>query len=102
MSSGAARAVCVFCGAKSGNDPRWVNAAFDFGRALAARPPLVLADEPTGSLDESSSDVVLELLLQLVGEAGSSLLLVTHSARLAARLEHSLYLHLGQVAAAQT
>ena len=37
MSSGAARAVCVFCGAKSGNDPRWVNAAFDFGLALAAR-----------------------------------------------------------------
>ena len=71
------------------------------GRALAARPLLVLADEPTGSLDESSSDVVLELLLQLVGEAGSSLLLVTHSARLAGRLERSLYLHLGQVAAAQ-
>ncbi len=31
------RAICVFCGAKSGNDPRWVNAAFDLGRALAAR-----------------------------------------------------------------
>jgi putative ABC transport system ATP-binding protein len=71
------------------------------GRALAARPPLVLADEPTGSLDELSSDVVLDLLLQLVGETGSSLLLVTHSARLAARLEHRLYLHLGQVAAEQ-
>ena len=67
------------------------------GRALAARPPLVLADEPTGSLDEASSEAVLELLLQLVGEAGSSLLMVTHSARLAARLSRRLYLHLGRV-----
>ncbi|QKE64138.1 ABC transporter ATP-binding protein [Aquipseudomonas campi] len=71
------------------------------GRALASRPSLVLADEPTGSLDEASSEAVLDLLLQLVGEAGSSLLMVTHSARLAARLERSLYLHLGRVAAAQ-
>ena len=67
------------------------------GRALASRPSLVLADEPTGSLDEASSDTVLKLLLELVGEAGSSLLLVTHSQRLASRLAHSLYLHLGRV-----
>lgn len=67
------------------------------GRALAARPALVLADEPTGSLDEVSSAAVLDLLLQLVDEAGSSLLMVTHSARLASRLAHSLYLHLGRV-----
>ncbi len=69
------------------------------GRALAARPSLVLADEPTGSLDEISSEAVLELLLQLVREAGSSLLMVTHSARLASRLSRSLYLHLGRVQA---
>ena len=67
------------------------------GRALASRPSLVLADEPTGSLDEASSETVLELLLELVGEASSSLLLVTHSGRLAARLAHHLYLHLGRV-----
>ncbi|PWB34110.1 ABC transporter ATP-binding protein [Pseudomonas sp. SDI] len=66
-------------------------------RALAARPALVLADEPTGSLDESSSETVLELLLELVGEAGSSLLMVTHSAHLASRLNRRLNLHLGQV-----
>jgi putative ABC transport system ATP-binding protein len=67
------------------------------GRALAGRPPLVLADEPTGSLDEASSDIVLDLLLELVHEAGASLLMVTHSARLAGRLDRSLTLHLGRV-----
>lgn len=67
------------------------------GRALASRPSLVLADEPTGSLDEASSEAVLDLLLELVGEAGSSLLVVTHSARLAARLSRTLHLHLGRV-----
>ncbi|OZI19164.1 ABC transporter ATP-binding protein [Bordetella genomosp. 9] len=67
------------------------------GRALAGRPPLVLADEPTGSLDEASSDAVLDLLLELVRDAGSALLMVTHSGRLAARLSRQLRLHLGQV-----
>ncbi|WP_083228866.1 ABC transporter ATP-binding protein [Bordetella sp. H567] len=67
------------------------------GRALAGRPSLVLADEPTGSLDEASSDVVLDLLLGLVRDAGSTLLMVTHSARLAARLSRRLTLHLGRV-----
>ena len=67
------------------------------GRALAARPPLVLADEPTGSLDEASGEAVLALLLQLVAEAGSGLLMVTHSARLAARLTRRAYLHHGRI-----
>ncbi|QEI06237.1 ABC transporter ATP-binding protein [Pigmentiphaga aceris] len=69
------------------------------GRALAAKPALVLADEPTGSLDEASSEAVIALLLQLVAEAGSSLLMVTHSALLASRLSRSLHLHLGLVTA---
>ncbi|WDY60303.1 ABC transporter ATP-binding protein [Pseudomonas sp. PSKL.D1] len=69
------------------------------GRALAGRPGLVLADEPTGSLDEASSDEVLALFLQLVQEAGSSVLMVTHSPRLAARLQQRCVLHQGQVAA---
>ncbi|OEC33488.1 putative ABC transport system ATP-binding protein [Pseudomonas cuatrocienegasensis] len=69
------------------------------GRALASRPPLLLADEPTGSLDEASSEAVLALLLQLVGELGCSLLMVTHSERLAARLDRRLVLHHGRVAA---
>lgn len=72
------------------------------GRALAARPMLVLADEPTGSLDEASSDTVLELLLHLVREMSGSLLMVTHSARLASRLACSVTLHLGRVQAGAT
>ncbi|MBV4541768.1 ABC transporter ATP-binding protein [Pseudomonas vlassakiae] len=67
------------------------------GRALASRPALLLADEPTGSLDEASSDEVLALLLQLVGEAGSSVLMVTHSPHLAACLQHRCVLHQGRV-----
>jgi putative ABC transport system ATP-binding protein len=54
------------------------------GRALAPRPGLILADEPTGNLDEASGDAVMALLLELVAQAGASLLLVTHSPRLAA------------------
>ncbi|NER61396.1 ABC transporter ATP-binding protein [Pseudomonas sp. MAFF212428] len=69
------------------------------GRALASRPALVLADEPTGSLDEASSETVLALLLELVKECASSLLMVTHSAHLASRLERGLTLHLGRVRA---
>ncbi|OZI61100.1 ABC transporter ATP-binding protein [Bordetella genomosp. 11] len=69
------------------------------GRALAHRPAFLLADEPTGSLDEASSDAVLDLLLELVRDAGSALLMVTHSARLAARLSRRLTLHLGRVCA---
>lgn len=67
------------------------------GRALAGRPALVLADEPTGSLDEASSDEVLRLMLQLVSEAGSSLLMVTHSRRLAERLQQRCFLRGGRV-----
>ncbi len=56
------------------------------GRALAARPRLILADEPTGNLDEDSGDEALSLMLDLVAASGAALLIVTHSARLAARL----------------
>lgn len=67
------------------------------GRALAARPRLILADEPTGNLDEGSSDEVLQLLLELVREAGAALVMVTHSDRLAQRLDRRLHLSGGQV-----
>lgn len=68
------------------------------GRTLAARPALVLADEPTGNLDEGSADTVLGLMLDLVAETGASLLMVTHSERLAARLPRRLHLRAGQIA----
>lgn len=67
------------------------------GRALAARPALVLADEPTGSLDEATSDQVLELLLQLLAENTTTLLMVTHSQRVAARLQRQVTLRKGRI-----
>ena len=67
------------------------------GRALASRPPLLLADEPTGSLDESTSDEVLDLMLELLADSPSSLLMVTHSPRIAARLAQRVVLHGGRL-----
>lgn len=67
------------------------------GRALALRPPLILADEPTGNLDERTADEVMALLLALVDKAGSSLLMVTHSSRLASRLDQQIMLSNGRV-----
>ncbi len=67
------------------------------GRALASRPPLLLADEPTGNLDEGSADQALALLLELVAETGSSLLMVTHSVRIAGRLDRTLQLERGRL-----
>jgi putative ABC transport system ATP-binding protein len=66
-------------------------------RALANRPDLILADEPTGNLDEATGDAVLDLLLDLVAETGAALMMVTHSSRLAARLDRRLHLSRGQL-----
>ncbi|WP_103255733.1 ABC transporter ATP-binding protein [Tabrizicola aquatica] len=68
------------------------------GRALAGRPGLILADEPTGNLDETTGEAVLALMLGLVAEAGAALLIVTHSDRLAGRLERRLHLRGGRFA----
>jgi len=65
-------------------------------RALAAGPSLILADEPTGNLDEATGDAVLEAMLALVREAGAGLLMVTHSERLAGRLGRRLHLRHGR------
>ena len=66
-------------------------------RTLAARPKLVLADEPTGNLDEDSSDTVLDLLMGGVRDTGAALLMVTHSQRQATKLDRRLHLSHGQV-----
>ena len=68
------------------------------GRALAARPRLILADEPTGNLDEATGSAVIDLMLELVAETGAALLLVTHSRRIAARLDRRLHLRAGLLA----
>ena len=68
------------------------------GRALAPRPALILADEPTGNLDEETGDAVLALMLELVAETGAALLMVTHSERLAGRMERRVHLRAGRLA----
>lgn len=68
------------------------------GRTLAARPKLVLADEPTGNLDEATGDAVLALMLELVVQTGAALLMVTHSTRLAERLDARVHLQAGRIA----
>lgn len=67
-------------------------------RTLAARPALILADEPTGNLDESTADTVMDLMLSLAAETQAALLMVTHSQRLAARMGRRLHLTSGRVA----
>lgn len=64
-------------------------------RALANRPALVLADEPTGNLDEATADRVLDEFLKLVREEGSAALVATHNERLAFRMDRVMRLHEG-------
>ncbi|WP_338692976.1 ABC transporter ATP-binding protein [Bradyrhizobium sp. 26S5] len=68
------------------------------GRALAPKPLLLLADEPTGNLDEDTADEVLRLARDLVVRTGCGFLMVTHSARLAATLDRQVNLHAGVIA----
>jgi putative ABC transport system ATP-binding protein len=67
------------------------------GRALATKPMLLLADEPTGNLDEDTADGVLALARDLVARTGCGFLMVTHSARLAATLDRQVTLHAGRI-----
>jgi len=64
-------------------------------RALANRPPLVLADEPTGNLDEATADTVFGEFLKLVREEGSAALVATHNERLAAKMDRVVRLNEG-------
>ena len=66
-------------------------------RALMNRPPLVLADEPTGNLDERTGDAVIEVLLNLCSETGTALILVTHNAAHAAKTARQLFLQGGRM-----
>jgi putative ABC transport system ATP-binding protein len=66
-------------------------------RAFATRPAVLLADEPTGNLDGATGEIVLELLLRLRREQGSSLVLVTHDPAIASRADRLVYLRDGAV-----
>ncbi|PYF01413.1 putative ABC transport system ATP-binding protein [Rhodopseudomonas faecalis] len=68
------------------------------GRALAPKPLLLLADEPTGNLDEATADEVMRLVRDLVTRSGCSFLMVTHSERLAALLDRQVHLRAGLIA----
>jgi putative ABC transport system ATP-binding protein len=67
------------------------------GRALAIKPSLLLADEPTGNLDEATADDVLALARDLVARTGCGFLMVTHSLHLAGTLDRHVTLHAGLV-----
>ena len=67
-------------------------------RALANRPALVLADEPTGTLDEATADLVLAEFLHLVRDEGSAALVATHNERLAKKMDRIVRLHEGVLA----
>jgi lipoprotein-releasing system ATP-binding protein len=66
-------------------------------RALANKPPLILADEPTGNLDEHTADAVLGEFLNLVRGEGSAALVATHNERLAAKVDRVVRLHEGRL-----
>ena len=66
-------------------------------RAIALSPPLLLADEPTGNLDSATGAAIVDLLLALNRERGSTLLLVTHDAALAARAARAVALRDGRI-----
>ena len=71
-------------------------------RALANSPALVLADEPTGNLDERTADIVIDEFIRLVREEGSSALVATHNERLAERMDRIVHLHEGRLHAGLT
>ncbi|MBT2129581.1 ABC transporter ATP-binding protein [Aliiroseovarius lamellibrachiae] len=68
-----------------------------FCRALANKPALLLADEPTGNLDPGTSDTVFEALVELVRDTGLSALIATHNMELAARMDRILHLDNGLI-----
>ena len=66
-------------------------------RALSHRPAVLLADEPTGNLDDATADVVLKLLDELVRKTGGTMLIATHSASVASMCDRVLELHNGRL-----
>lgn len=70
-------------------------------RAFACRPPILLADEPTGNLDTSTGQQVIELIMALHRDAGTTLVLVTHDQQLAASMERVITIRDGKIASDQ-
>ena len=68
-------------------------------RALVNRPPMLLADEPTGNLDQATGDRILDLIAEIRAETGLTVLMVTHDARVAARADRAVRMVDGRVVA---
>jgi putative ABC transport system ATP-binding protein len=66
-------------------------------RAFVTEPPLLLADEPTGSLDAATGDAVIKLMFELNQERGSTLVLVTHDSSIAARCQRKITIAAGRL-----
>jgi putative ABC transport system ATP-binding protein len=104
-AEGPARQVLeqVGLGARLGHYPRQLSGGEQqrvaIARAFVTRPRLLFADEPTGNLDTVTGQQVVELLFRLNAEAGTTLVLVTHDERLAARCTRQLRLAAGRVQA---
>ena len=88
MSAWATTLKC--CRAASNNAWRWP-------RAFVVKPALLLADEPTGSLDHASGERIMDLMFELNQELGTTLVLVTHDLKLAARCDQAITIEAGQV-----
>jgi putative ABC transport system ATP-binding protein len=97
----AATLTAVGLGARLSHYPRQLSGGEQqrvaLARAYCTRPALLLADEPTGNLDERTAEAVIELMLSQHRDAGTTLVLVTHDERLARRCERRIRLHNGQI-----
>jgi putative ABC transport system ATP-binding protein len=71
-------------------------------RAFIGRPPILFADEPTGSLDARTGDAVIDLMFDMNREHGSTLILVTHDGGVASRCQRSIELHAGRIVGVQS
>jgi len=66
-------------------------------RALAANPPVLFADEPTGNLDQATGQAIMDLLMRLADERGTTLVLITHDPELAARCDTVVSMRDGKI-----
>jgi putative ABC transport system ATP-binding protein len=93
----------VGLGARLGHYPKVLSGGEQqrvaLARAFVVQPAVLLADEPTGSLDFATGETVMELMFDLNREQGTTLVLVTHDRAIAARCEHRITIEAGRIAA---